>query len=168
MTFFLKINASWVDGPCRSCYCDATSTRGTCNKIECAPPLTSSDYVVVAHTKYGQCCPSYKKESCIFNGTVYSIGSEWSSFDPCVAMSCKLDNNGEAFMIESVKSCNTECPLVNIHYISINYHPMYFVINSKRKIMCVLLGMDVLTFGEQLLWNVSAKVLCDAKQNICG
>lgn len=108
-----KLNDSWEDGPCRSCYCDMTSTRGICNKIECAAPLISSDYVIVSHTKYGQCCPSYRKESCIFNGTVHDIGSEWSSFDPCVSMSCKLDNNGEAFITESVKSCNTECPLVN-------------------------------------------------------
>lgn len=111
--FVFKLNDSWEDGPCRSCYCDMTSTRGTCNKIECAAPLISSDYVIVSHTKYGQCCPSYKKESCIFNGTVHDVGSEWSSFDPCVSMSCKLDNNGEAFITESVKSCNTECPLVN-------------------------------------------------------
>lgn len=106
-----QLNDSWEDGPCRSCYCDMTSTRGTCNKIECAAPLISSDYVIVSHTKYGQCCPSYKKESCIFNGTVHDVGSDWSSFDPCLSMSCKLDNNGEAFITESVKSCNTECPL---------------------------------------------------------
>lgn len=116
--FFLKVNDSWEDGPCRSCYCDITSTRGICNKIECSAPLISSDYVIVPHTKYGQCCPSYKKESCIFNGTIYNVGSEWSSFDPCVSMSCKLDNNGEAFITESIKSCNTECPLVNYKTIS--------------------------------------------------
>lgn len=90
-----------------------TSTRGTCNKIECAVPLVSSDYVIVLHTKYGQCCPSYKKESCIFNGTVYNVGSEWSPIDPCIVINCKLDNNGEALMTESVQSCNAECPLVN-------------------------------------------------------
>ncbi|VVC41699.1 Hypothetical protein CINCED_3A025143 [Cinara cedri] len=106
-------NDNWEDGPCRSCYCDAaSSTRGTCNKIECAAPLTSSDYVIVPHMKYGQCCPSYKKESCIFNGTVYNVGSEWSSpSDPCLTMSCKIDGNGDAFTTESVKSCNTDCPL---------------------------------------------------------
>lgn len=108
-----KVDDVWEDGPCRSCSCDQSSKRGICNKIECAPPPTSSDYVVVPYTKYGQCCPSYKKESCVYNETVYNAGSEWFSLNPCVSMSCKLDNGGEAYITESVKSCNTECPLVN-------------------------------------------------------
>lgn len=111
----LQANETWDDGPCRSCYCDPrSSTQGTCNKIECAAPPTSSEYVIVAHNRYGQCCPTYKKESCVFNGTMHEVGTEWSSFDPCTVMSCKLDNNGEAFTAMSVQSCNTECPLVSV------------------------------------------------------
>uniref|UniRef100_A0A481MQJ2 Hemolectin n=1 Tax=Nipponaphis monzeni TaxID=196483 RepID=A0A481MQJ2_9HEMI len=106
-----QLNDSWEDGPCRLCYCDMSSTRGICNKIECAAPIINSEYIIVSHTKYGQCCPSYKKQSCIFNGTVYNVGSEWSSLNPCVTMSCKLDSNGEAYMTESLQNCNTDCPL---------------------------------------------------------
>lgn len=158
------MNDSWEDGPCRSCYCDMTSTRGICNKIECSAPLISSDYVIVPHTKYGQCCPSYKKESCIFNGTVYNVGSEWSAFDPCVSMSCKLDNNGEAFITESIKSCNTECPLVNNIFTAIskiNCNVIYF-----NFIRCNIIDYSTISFRGGLIHLRQTVVAERAYKNI--
>ncbi|XP_050428341.1 hemocytin-like [Adelges cooleyi] len=102
---------TWEDGPCRSCFCDVDSKKGMCNKLECSPSPSNSEYVMAAKMKYGQCCPTYKRESCIHQGTVYNVGSEWTSADPCKTLSCKLDSNDEAYVHESVKSCNSDCAL---------------------------------------------------------
>lgn len=109
----MQADDRWEDGPCRSCRCDAASARAACDKIECAAPPVSRDYVIAARAKYGQCCPSYRKESCVYDGRAYGPGSEWSVPDPCVTVSCRLDDDGEAFIGRSVKTCNTECPLVS-------------------------------------------------------
>lgn len=108
-----KLNDRWEDGPCRSCRCDGTSSRAVCDRTECAAPAAGADYATEAHGKYGQCCPSYRRVSCVHNGTVHAVGSEWPSpSDPCRTMACRADNGGEASLTESVKSCNADCPLV--------------------------------------------------------
>ncbi|XP_050525527.1 hemocytin [Daktulosphaira vitifoliae] len=111
-TVDLKQNGdTWEDGPCRTCLCDMNSRKGICNKIECPSSPVSLNYVIIAKFKYGQCCPIYKKEACIYHGKIFNVGSEWSSSDPCKTLSCKQDSNDEVYIHESEKNCNTECPL---------------------------------------------------------
>lgn len=88
-------------------------------------------------------------------------------------MSCKLDGNGEASIAESVTSCNTDCPLVNIIIVLLLL--LWFLFSLSRVFLLFnfetlfnISGMGVHAFGGQLLRDVRTKVLRDAKPNVPG
>ncbi|XP_026747695.1 hemocytin-like [Trichoplusia ni] len=115
-TILKDLDSVWLDGPCRSCRCEADGAgaaggRVRCAASECAAVLSTEQFVLEPRPVPFQCCPQPVQVACRDRDNIYKVGENWTSpTNPCESYQCvQTDTEGKLEKITTVQQCHTEC-----------------------------------------------------------
>ncbi|XP_013180497.1 PREDICTED: hemocytin isoform X2 [Papilio xuthus] len=106
------VDAVWLDGPCRSCRCNAESVGAVpqCGITECPPLATSEEFVMEALPVPFECCPRAVQAACRYQHHVYKVGENWTSPDnPCETYHCVKVGEGQLDRVTKQQYCDEDC-----------------------------------------------------------
>ncbi|XP_056642321.1 hemocytin [Diorhabda sublineata] len=112
-----NVDEIWQDGPCRECTCIYNKGNdayiSSCEKMVCPLMEQSSDfedYELVAVNHYQECCPTYTRVACKYDGKIQKIGeSRVKDDDVCTTLMCTNSTSGYAQKQTSIKHCTKKC-----------------------------------------------------------
>ncbi|KAJ8725925.1 hypothetical protein PYW08_004108 [Mythimna loreyi] len=114
-TILKDLDAVWLDGPCRSCRCEATSLGAVarCTVTECPAIVSTEQFVLEPKAVPFQCCPQPVHVACRDADNIYKVGENWTSpTNPCESYACeRTDTGGKLEKITTVQQCHDECQL---------------------------------------------------------